>query len=50
MLWTIAVALMILWALGLTSSYALGGFIYIPPTIAVMVMVFGFLQGRRVLP
>jgi hypothetical protein len=48
MLWTIAVVLLILWALGLVSSYTMGGFIHLLLIIALIVVVVGFLQGRRV--
>jgi hypothetical protein len=48
MLWTIAVVLIILWALGLVSSYTMGGFIHLLMIIAVIVVAVGFLQGRRV--
>ena len=47
MLWTIAVILVILWALGLVSSYTLGGFIHVLLVVALIVVVVGFLQGRR---
>jgi hypothetical protein len=47
MLWTIAVVLLILWALGLVSSYTLGGMIHLLLVIALIVVVVGFLQGRR---
>jgi hypothetical protein len=47
MLWTIAVILMVLWLLGLVSSYTLGGFIHILLVIAIVVIVIGFIQGRR---
>ena len=47
MLWVIAVILMILWALGLSSSYSLGGYVHILLATALIVMVAGFLQGRR---
>jgi len=47
MLWTIAVVLLILWALGLVSSYTMGGMIHILLVIALVVVVVGFLQGRR---
>jgi Family of unknown function (DUF5670) len=46
MLWTMAVILMVLWALGLASSYSLGGYIHILPAVALVVMAAGFLQGR----
>jgi hypothetical protein len=47
MLWTIAVVLLILWALGLVSSYTLGGMIHLLLVIALIVVVVGFFQGRR---
>ena len=47
MLWTIAVVMLVLWALGLVSSYMMGGFIHILLVIAIIVVVVGFLQGRR---
>jgi len=47
MLWTIAVILIILWALGLVSSYTLGGFIHFLLVIAIIVVIIGFIQGRR---
>ncbi len=47
MLWTIAVIMIVLWALGLVSSYTLGGFIHILLVIAIVVVVIGLLQGRR---
>jgi len=48
MLWTIAVVLVILWALGLVSGYTLGSFIHVLLVIALIVVVVGFIQGRRV--
>ncbi len=47
MLWTIAVILLVLWALGLVSGYAMGGIIHILLVIAVIVVVLQVLQGRR---
>jgi hypothetical protein len=47
MLWTIAVILIVLWLLGLVSSYTLGGFIHILLIIALVVVLVGFIQGRR---
>jgi len=46
MLWTIAVVLLVLWALGLVSSYTMGGFIHILLVLALIVVVIGFIQGR----
>jgi hypothetical protein len=49
MLETIAILLLVLWLLGLVSSYTLGGFIHILLVIAVVVIVLRVIQGRRVL-
>jgi hypothetical protein len=49
MLWTIAVILIVLWALGLVTSYTMGGFIHILFVIAVVVVLVRIIQGRRVL-
>ena len=47
MLWTIAVILIVLWALGLVSSYTMGGFIHILIVVALVVIVISVIQGRR---
>jgi hypothetical protein len=47
MLWTIAVVLVVLWALGLVSSYTMGGFIHILLVVAIVVILIQFIQGRR---
>lgn len=47
MLWTIVIILVILWALGLVSSYTLGGLIHILLVIAIIVLLVGLIQGRR---
>jgi hypothetical protein len=49
MLWTIAVILLILWLLGLVSSYTMGGFIHILLVIAIIVVLVNIIGGRRVL-
>jgi hypothetical protein len=49
MLWTIAVILLVLWALGLVTSYTMGGFIHVLLVIAIVVVVISLLQGRKVL-
>ncbi|MDD5268461.1 MAG: lmo0937 family membrane protein [Gammaproteobacteria bacterium] len=49
MLESIAIILIILWVLGLVSSYTLGGFIHILLVIAVIVIILRVIQGRRVL-
>jgi hypothetical protein len=47
MLWTIFVILLILWALGMVSSYTIGGFIHILLVIALVVVLIRVIQGRR---
>ena len=49
MLWTIAVVLIVLWLLGLVTSYTLGGFIHVLLVIAIIVVLLRLIQGRRVL-
>ncbi|NWJ41029.1 MAG: lmo0937 family membrane protein [Geothrix sp.] len=49
MLWTIAIILLVLWALGLVSSYTMGGFIHILLIVAIVVVLIRLIQGRRVL-
>lgn len=48
MLWTIAVVLIILWLLGLVSSYTMGGLIHILLVIAIVMILVNFISGRRV--
>ena len=48
MLETIAIILLILWVLGLVSSYTMGGFIHILLVIAIVVILVRVIQGRRV--
>ena len=48
MLETIAVVLLILWALGLVSSYTMGGFIHVLLVLALVVIAIRVIQGRRV--
>lgn len=47
MLWTIAVVLLILWTLGMVSSYTLGGFIHILLLVAIIAVLIRIIQGRR---
>jgi hypothetical protein len=47
MLWTVAVILIVLWLLGLVSSYTLGGFIHILLVLAIIVILVNVIQGRR---
>ena len=49
MLWTVAVVMLVLWALGMVSSYTMGGFIHALLVIAVIVVLVRIIQGRRVL-
>ena len=48
MLWTIFVVLLVLWALGMATSYTAGGLIHILLVIGLVVLVFRLIQGRRV--
>jgi Family of unknown function (DUF5670) len=47
MLWTIFVILLVLWLLGMVTSYTLGGFIHLLLVIAVVVVLIRIIQGRR---
>ncbi len=47
MLWTVFVILLIMWLLGMVSSYTMGGFIHLLLVLALVVMVVNMLQGRR---
>ena len=47
MLWTIAAILIVLWLLGLITSYTMGGFIHILLVIAIVVILVNLIQGRR---
>jgi hypothetical protein len=49
MLWTICVILLVLWALGMVTSYTAGGLIHILLVVALVVVVFRLIQGRRIL-
>ena len=49
MLYTVAVVLLVLWLLGLVTSYTLGGFIHVLLVIAVIVLVIQLITGRRAL-
>jgi hypothetical protein len=48
MLWTIAVILIVLWLLGFVSSYTMGGLIHVLLVIAIVVILFRVIQGRRI--
>jgi hypothetical protein len=47
MLWTIAVILLVLWAVGLVTSYTMGGFIHVLLVIAIVVILINVIQGRK---
>ena len=47
MLWTIAVILFVMWALGLVTSYTLSGFIHILLVLAIVAVILGIIQSRR---
>lgn len=47
MLWTLAVILLVLWLLGIVTSYTIGGVVHLLLVIAIVVIVFQFVSGRR---
>lgn len=47
MLWTIAVVLLILWALGLVSAYTMGGFIHVLLVVAVVAVLIRLIRGEK---
>jgi len=47
MLWTIALVLLVLWVLGLVSSYTIGGLLHILLVVAIVMVLFNLFQGRR---
>lgn len=49
MLWTICVVLIILWLLGIVTSYTMGGLIHILLVVAVIVVLVRIIQGRRIM-
>jgi hypothetical protein len=48
MLWTLAMILLVLWALGLVTSYTMGGFIHFLLVVAIVVVLVRIIQGRRI--
>lgn len=50
MLWTLAVILMVLWAVGLVSSYTMGGFIHLLIVAAVVIVALRLITGKKVIP
>lgn len=49
MLWTVFVMLLVLWFLGIVSSYTLGGYVHLLLVIALAVVLIQFIQGRRLI-
>ena len=49
MLYTIAVVLLLLWVLGLVTSYTLGGFVHVLLVVALIMVLFNLISGRRAL-
>ena len=49
MLWTIVLILLVLWLVGLVSSYTLGGFIHLLLVVAIIIVVVNLVRGRKVL-
>jgi uncharacterized protein DUF5670 len=47
MLWTIAVILLVMWALGLATAYTLSGFIHVLLLLAIAIVLIRIIQGRR---
>jgi hypothetical protein len=47
MLWTIAIVLLVLWAIGLVSAYTMGGFIHVLLVAAVIIVLVNLIGGRR---
>jgi hypothetical protein len=48
MLWTIAFVLLVLWALGLVTSYTIGGFIHVLLVLAIITVLIRIIQGQRI--
>jgi len=48
MLWTIAVILFVLWALGMTTAYTMSGFVHVLLVLAVVAVLIRVIQGRRI--
>ena len=48
MLWTIAVILVVLWALGIVTSYTMSGFVHILLVLAIVMVLIRVIQGRRI--
>jgi len=47
MLWTVAVVLLVMWALGMVSGYTMGGFVHVLVVIAIIAVLIRLISGRR---
>jgi len=50
LLWTVAIVLVLMWLLGMVTSYTIGGFIHILLVVALIVVLIRVIQGRRPVP
>jgi hypothetical protein len=50
LLWTVAIVLVLMWLLGMVTSYTIGGFIHILLVVALIVVLIRLIQGRRLVP
>lgn len=50
MLWTIAIILIVLWLLGVVSSYTLNGYVHLLLVIAIIVVLIRLIQGQKIIP
>jgi hypothetical protein len=50
LLWTVAIILVLMWLLGMVTSYTIGGFIHILLVVALIVVLIRLIQGRRTAP
>lgn len=49
MLWTVFIVLLVLWALGMVTSYTMGGFIHILLVVAIIAVLIRVIQGRKII-
>ena len=47
LLWTVAIVLLLLWAIGMVTSYTIGGFVHVLLVVALIVVLIRVIQGRR---
>jgi uncharacterized membrane protein YqjE len=48
MLWTVALILLVMWALGMINGYTMGGFLHVLIVVAIVAVLFRLITGRRV--